>query len=105
MSAPTKNNKTCENGHAFFKSSSCPVCPICENLRKPTKGLLSMVGAPARRALESKNVFELYDLSKFQESEFLSWHGIGKSTVAKLKLKMKENGITFLPEKDIKSSN
>ena len=50
--AKVAKQKVCTNGHQFFKSSDCPTCPVCEAERKPKFGLLSLLAAPARRALE-----------------------------------------------------
>lgn len=90
-----KNLKTCKNGHQFFKSSDCPTCPICEKERKPKDNFLSLLGAPARRALERENIKTLTDLSKYSEKEILSMHGMGKSTIPKLQEILSENGLTF----------
>ena len=51
-----KKQKTCENGHVFFKISDCPTCPICEKARKPMNNFLAELGAPARRALENNAI-------------------------------------------------
>ncbi|WP_459641126.1 helix-hairpin-helix domain-containing protein [Flavobacterium sp. CGRL2] len=48
-----ENNRTCKKGHHYSKTSDCPTCPICEAQRKPKSGLLSVLSAPARRALET----------------------------------------------------
>lgn len=44
--------RTCEHGHSYYKKSDCPTCPICESKRKPKEGVLALLSAPARRALE-----------------------------------------------------
>jgi len=91
-----KNNlKTCKNGHHFFKSSDCPTCPVCEKERKPKDNFLSLLGAPARRALERENIRTLDDLSKYSEKEILALHGIGKSSIPKLQELLLEQGLTF----------
>lgn len=91
-----KNNlKTCKNGHHFFKSSDCPTCPVCEKERKPKDNFLSLLGAPARRALERENIRTLDDLSKYSEKEILALHGIGKSSIPKLQELLLEKGLTF----------
>lgn len=87
--------KTCENGHQFYKASDCPVCPICEKESKPTDSFLSLLGAPARRALEGENIKSVGDLSKYSENEILALHGMGKSTIPKLVQLLSENGLTF----------
>ena len=48
--------KTCRNGHPFYKSSDSLTCPICEEERKPKDNFLSLIGAPARRALEREGI-------------------------------------------------
>jgi len=54
---PSKNKlKTCPNGHQFYKSSDCPVCPICEDAKKPVTGFFSQISAPARHALENNGI-------------------------------------------------
>lgn len=86
-------NKTCENGHTFFKTSDCPTCPICENERKPTDGFLSKLGAPARRALERENILSLEELSKWTKKELLQLHGLGPSSIPKLENALNEIGL------------
>lgn len=90
--------KTCKKGHQFYKSSDCPTCPICEEERKPKDSFLSLIGAPARRALERENIKTLEDLAKYSEKEILSLHGMGKSTIPKLQKLLTENGLTFKTE-------
>lgn len=85
--------KTCENGHTFFKSSACPTCPICENERKPTDGFLSKLGAPARRVLERENITSLETLAKWSEKELLQLHGLGPSSIPILKNALNEIGL------------
>lgn len=79
-----RNLKTCKNGHRFFKSSDCPTCPICEEERKPKDNFLSLLGAPARRALEREGITTLEQLTKYSEKEIINFHGMGKSTIPKL---------------------
>ena len=87
--------KTCENGHTFFKTSACPMCPICENERKPADGFLSKLSAPARRALGLENITSLETLSKWSEKELLQLHGLGPSSIPKLKNALNEIGLTL----------
>lgn len=91
----TKNLKTCKNGHHFFKSSDCLTCPICEEERKPKDRFLSLLVAPARRALERENIKTVEELSKWSEKEILKLHGMGKSTIPKLKTILADNGLSF----------
>lgn len=90
-----KSLKTCKNGHQFFKSTDCPTCPICEEERKPKDSFLSLLGAPARRALENNDITTLEQLSKYTKEEILNLHGIGKSTIPTLEKLMSDKKITF----------
>ena len=90
-----KTLRICKQGHRYYKSSDCPTCPVCENAKKPGTGFLSQLSAPARRALESKGIKTLKQLSGFTEKEILALHGMGKSTIPKLKSALKEKGLSF----------
>jgi len=98
MTGNPKNLKICEFGHHFYKSSSCNVCPVYENLRKPNYGYLTKIGAPARRALESHGIKDLLDLTRYNSSEIAQWHGIGPNALLKMKLALHESGLDFLKE-------
>ncbi len=87
--------KICKNNHRFYKSSDCPVCPICEAERKPTNGFLSLLAAPARRALENAGIATLKQLSGYSEKELLALHGFGKSALPKLREALAEIGLEF----------
>lgn len=98
MTTKKKNLKTCPKGHKFYKSSDCPVCPICEADKKPASGFLSLIGAPARRALENEGISTLKKLSTFHRSEIAKLHGMGPNAIAKLILAMKETDLEFKQE-------
>lgn len=87
--------KTCEKGHQFYKSSDCPVCPVCEEERKPKDNFLSYLVGPARRALENNGITTLEQLSKYTEKEILSFHGMGKSTIPKLQELLTNQKLSF----------
>lgn len=89
------NLKICKKGHKFYKSSDCPTCPVCEVERKPQDSFLSLLSAPARRALENNGITTLEQLSKFTEKEVLSFHGIGKSSLPILQKLLSDNDLTF----------
>ena len=91
----TSNLRVCDKGHKYYKSSDCPVCPVCEKERKPGTGFLSSIPAPARRALESKGINTLSRLSKFSEQELLQLHGLGPGALPKLRKALKEKGYSF----------
>ena len=87
--------KTCPFGHQFYKSSDCPTCPICAKEQKPSSGFLSIISAPARRALESKKISTLLALSQFAEEEIAALHGMGPNAMGKLKIALAEEGLHF----------
>lgn len=87
--------RTCEQGHSYYKSSDCPTCPVCEKERKPKEGILSLLSAPARRALENQGITSLQLLSQYTEKEILKLHGIGPSAIPKLRQALEEEGLSF----------
>jgi predicted RecB family nuclease len=87
--------RTCKKGHQFYKSSDCPTCPICEEERKPKDNFLSLIVAPARRALENNRITTLEQLSKYSEKEVLNFHGMGKSTIPKLQKLLSDKELSF----------
>jgi DNA-directed RNA polymerase alpha subunit len=90
-----KTKRNCKNGHTFFKSSDCPTCPFCEAERKPKDSFLTSLAAPARRALENNDILTLEKLSELSEKEVLQFHGMGKSSIPKLKEALEEIGLGF----------
>ncbi|CAI9386459.1 RNA polymerase alpha subunit C-terminal domain-containing protein [Niallia sp. Sow4_A1] len=95
MTTSKKILRTCDKGHKYFKSSDCPTCPICETERKPNNGFLSLLSAPARRALENNGITSLKELSKYSEKDILQFHGMGPASLPKLRSVLKENGLSF----------
>jgi DNA-directed RNA polymerase alpha subunit len=87
--------KTCKNGHQFYKSSDCPTCPICEEKRRPKDNFLSLLGAPARRALEREGITTLNKLTAYSEKDILAMHGMGKSSIPKLNEALTKAGLSF----------
>ena len=87
--------RTCNIGHKFYKSSDCPVCPMCEEVRKPMDNFLSFLVAPARRALENNGIRTLEQVAGYSEIELMGFHGIGKSTIPKLQKLLSEKGLSF----------
>jgi len=90
-----KSLRTCPKGHKYFKNSDCPVCPFCERDKKPKDGFLSLLGAPARRALENKGITTLRKLSNLSEKEILKLHGMGPGSIPKLRSALKSSGLNF----------
>lgn len=95
MPVAKKTLRTCKQGHRYYKSSDCPVCPICEAERKTTAGFLSLLSAPARRAVASKGIKTLEQLASCSEAEILQLHGIGKSSLPKLQSALSVAGLSF----------
>lgn len=95
MATSNKELRTCSLGHKYYKSSDCPTCPICEQENKPDNGFLSLLSAPARRALENNGIITLQNLSKYSEKEILQFHGMGPASLPKLRTALEEIGLTF----------
>lgn len=80
---------------------------IAENLQKAalkkkskTKpvqedGFTSFLAAPAQRALQNKGIINLKQLAKYSEEEILTLHGMGKSSLPKLRKALSEKGLSF----------
>lgn len=92
---PKGNLRVCRAGHRFTKTSDCPTCPVCEAARKPASGLLSVLGAPARRALEGAGIRTPAQLSKWSERELLELHGFGPSSLPALRAALRKAGLSF----------
>lgn len=95
MVKKVKTEKACPKGHKFFKSSDCPICPICESNKKVLSPELKSIAAPARRALECIGVNSILQLSKFKKSEIMGLHGIGPDALNKMKKAMDQLGLAF----------
>ncbi|MGK2860852.1 MAG: DNA-directed RNA polymerase subunit alpha C-terminal domain-containing protein [Chitinophagaceae bacterium] len=94
-----KNRRVCNAGHEYYKSSSCPVCLVCEKNRQPGFEFPSSLSAPARRALENAGIVSLLQLSKMSEADILKLHGMGPGSIPKLRDALKEKGLTFRGDK------
>jgi predicted RecB family nuclease len=90
-----KTLRICSKGHKYYKSSNCPVCPICEKEYKPAARFLINLSGPARRALENQGITTLLKLSKFSEKEILKLHGMGPGSMPKLKMALREKDLSF----------
>ena len=95
MTTTKKSLRVCSNGHKYYKSSDCPTCPVCEQERKPQETFLSLLVAPARRALEKNGINTLEQLSRFSEKEILELHGMGQSSIPKLRAALQAKGLSF----------
>lgn len=89
-----KTLRTCKNGHQYYKSSDCPVCPVCEGLKNDT-GFSSGLTAPARRALENAGISTISQLAAYTQFELLKLHGLGPSSIPKLKTLLNSRNLDF----------
>lgn len=90
-----KKLRICPNGHQYYKSSDCPVCPVCEKERMPEAEFLTRLSAPARRALEGAGIRTLQQLSAHTERELLAMHGFGPASIPKLRKLLVEAGLNI----------
>ncbi len=95
MTAKERTLRTCNKGHKYYKSSDCPTCPICEQELKPESGFLSLLGAPARRALENNGITTVQQLSNHSEADILKFHGMGPGSLPKLRTALETYRLTF----------
>ena len=54
-----------------------------------------MLGAPARRALEREGITTVEQLAQYSKDDILELHGMGPSTLPKLRSALKAKGLTF----------
>lgn len=66
-----------------------------EKKQQPANGFLSQLSAPARRALETEGIKTLKQLAKYSETDILALHGIGPSSMPKLREILAAEGLTF----------
>jgi len=72
---------------------------MTEKKQTSNSDFLSTMGAPARRALENSDITTLQELSRHSEKEILQLHGMGKTSIPKLKLALRKAGLSFRKEK------
>lgn len=87
--------RKCPKWHAYYKSSDCPTCPTCEQKHKPKEGFLSLLSAPARRALEGEWIKTLKQLAKRTEKDLLKLHGFWPATLPILREVLKDAWLSF----------
>ena len=56
---------------------------------------LSELVAPARRALQNEGISTLERLARYSEQDILKLHGMGPTTLPKLRRALKEKGLKF----------
>jgi predicted RecB family nuclease len=87
--------RTCPNGHKYWKSTDCPTCPRCEELRLGGEHYLPKLSAPAKRALENAGITSIKQLARRRETDVMKLHGMGPSSLPKLKEALKKAGLSF----------
>ena len=60
---------------------------------------LTALGAPARRALEGRGITTLTKLARHTEAEILQLHGVGPSSLPRLRSALSARGLAFRPAK------
>jgi hypothetical protein len=94
----TKKLKICSRGHKFYKSSDCPVCPICWSgyyRKRRQNEFPDKLAAPALRALLKAKITKLTQLTKKTEAEISELHGMGPNAITKLRKALKAKGLSF----------
>lgn len=86
---------TCNAGHTFFKSSNCPVCPLCAKKAKVNDVFFSALTAPAQRALKNAGIHTPEDASKYSKKALLELHGFGPSSIPILEKVLFDKGLKF----------
>ncbi|MFT3980315.1 MAG: hypothetical protein QM687_07595 [Ferruginibacter sp.] len=87
--------RTCAKGHRYYKSSDCPVCPVCGQSKKTAEPFLAALSAPARRALEAADIQTLRQLSACSKASLLKLHGFGPASIPILESFLAEAGLSF----------
>ena len=66
-----------------------------KNKGGPSNNFFSALSAPARRALEGKGITTLKQLATFSEPALLQLHGMGKSSIPKIKTILAAKGLAL----------
>ena len=66
-----------------------PAESLSDTLRFP------FLSAPARRALEREGIHTLTQLSQYTEKDILALHGVGPSSLPKMRAALKNEKLTF----------
>ena len=89
------NEKFVRKVTATIKAVIVQPAPYVRPKKKPQSGFLSRLSAPARRALENTGIKTLNELSKYTEAEILKLHGMGPSSIPKLRVALKDQNLEF----------
>lgn len=93
--------RTCEKGHTFYKSTTCPICTLCEKEKKPAAGFLTYLSNPAKNSLLHHGIDTLEALSTYTRKEILNLHGIGKASIPTLEKLLAGQGLSFRSEQPV----
>lgn len=93
--------RTCEKGHTFYKSSTCPTCPVCNKKKGTDTGFLTYLSNPARNSLLNHGINTLDALSAYTRKEILNLHGIGKASIPTLEKLLAGLGLSFRSEQPV----
>lgn len=86
----------CVNRHVHLKKVVCPICGQPDVLKEDD---FSMLSNPAQRALAANGIDTWKSLANYDVNTILSWHGIGKSAIPKLREECEKRGLKLkLPE-------
>lgn len=90
--------KVCSRGHKFYKSSDCPVCPVCWKgyyRKRKQSNFPKKLSAPALRALNNAKIYNLKQLTAYTQQELLQLHGMGPKGVRELKKALRAVDLKF----------
>lgn len=87
--------RTCPNGHTYFKSTDCPTCPQCEKEKVASDPWFNSLSAPAIRALKNAGIHDPIILSQWRKKDLLALHGFGPSSIPKIEKILSENGLSL----------
>jgi hypothetical protein len=95
MPKSNATQRTCPNGHKYWKSSDCPTCPRCEELRLKGAHFIPKLSAPAKRALENAGITSVKNLSRRREADVMKLHGMGPASLPRMRAALKQAGLSF----------
>jgi uncharacterized protein YdhG (YjbR/CyaY superfamily) len=70
--------------------------------KSPGKSFMSLLSAPARRALEKEGILTEKELAQYTEAQLLRLHGVGPASIPVLQKVLQQKGLSFkAKEKDV----
>ena len=95
MPKPNATQRTSPNGHKYWKSTDCPTCPRCEELRDSGEHFIPSLSAPAKRALEGAGITSIRELARCREADVMKLHGMGPASLPRMKDALRTAGLKF----------